>query len=305
MVRTGSLLFALILAGCACEGGPHAPDAGRPPPSPPAPLDAQQRVVREWLRAQAISETHFAAPVLYAWLSDIDADAVRGGTSVVETAEASALDAALDGDRSDVAMQLLAPARDGRRIAWPTAWATRLGQAGDHLARIELRPESLLVVYDTRTSPPEIHFATEHGVAAPFEEASQVPELWAAVLWIRPRKREYFLISANMIGRVSMGTPEIAAELRVERERLTRLAHDLPLEAGPIAAEVVARAWSSWPGPDAPTSELFASVLTASDRYVLGRRTLMELVAELRDQSAPFDWQTSLPSEPRPHFFDR
>ncbi len=319
-MRTGAALLLLMAAGCACEADARSHDAGRPPPSAPAPLDAQQRVVRDWLRTQAISETHFGAPVLYAWVDDEDLGALRAGGSIgtLPSSADVSLDLAMEGDASEIAAHLREPARSGRRRAWPSPWASRLGwpgrePAGDHLVRVELRPESVLVLYDARTAPPSVRFATERGVSAPFAEASQVPDLWAAVLLIhevsehdgsRALSREYVLVSPEMIGRVSTGSPEITNELRTERTRITRLAQMLGDLHAALTPGVLRRAWAAVPDDDATFRDVYASAITSGARYPLEPATLMRLAGQLADDTEPYEWRTALPSEPRPRFFD-
>lgn len=293
-----------LIVGCSCDAGARDPDAGRPPPSEPETLDARQTVAREWLRAQAISETHFGAPVLYAWLTDAEADAVRGGTSVALAAEPEdeRLEDALDGDGSEIAAQLRQAS--GRRRAWPSAWASRRDGEGTHLARVELRPESVLLVYDARVHPTEVRFSTERGVPAPFGEASQVSAVWAAVLVLRPTSRTYVLLRPEMIGRVSLGSIEIANELRTERERLVQLAADLPEDAVRIAPRDLASAWSALPDEGAALDVLYAAAIASPARDPLGQAETMALVRLLTDRTDPFEWRSSIPSEPRPQFFE-
>lgn len=312
-MRVARLLFAVLFAGCTCGGEVHGHDAGRPAPSPPVALDAQQAMVRDWLRAQAVSETHFGAPVLYSWLDDAALEALRGGGSVATTSssETDPFDAAIAQDESAVAAQLRSPERGGRRRAWPSAWPIRRRLAPDapaHLARIELRPESVLLLYDARTTPPTIHFSTERGVAAPFEEASRVPDLWAAVLFVHTCEgapcREYVLVSPSMIGRVSLGSTEIGGELRTDRERLLRLAHDAAETAEPPTSRALDAAWAALPAADAPTTVAYAAALATGEGHALARTPLVELAGMLVDRTEPFEWRTALPSEPRPHFFE-
>lgn len=269
-------------------------------------------MVRDWLGAQAVSETHFGEPVLYAWLAADEVAAVVGGESVTTiSSEDDAFDAALAADTSEVAARLREPARSGRRRAWPSAWAMRRG-GGEHLARVELRPESLVLVYDARTTPPTIHFSTDRGVAAPFDEALHVPDFWAAVLFVHacsaapdtPPCREFVLVSASMIARVSMGSPEIANELRIEHERLLRLARDLPETATEPSATELDRAWAALPPDDASMTTAYASALASGHDYALARTPLVTLAATLVDRTEPFEWRTSIPSEPRPQFFE-
>jgi hypothetical protein len=309
VVRARSLVFALILVGCSCDGGTRASDAGRPPPSAPTPLDAQQRIVREWLRAQAVSDTHFGVHVLYTWIGDDEVEALRAGGTIAGPREEAPLDAALEGDDSLIAQHLREPACAGRRSAWPSAWAARLGAPTPaHLVRVELRPESLLLVYDARTSPPTIHFATDRGATAPFEEASHLPAIWAAVLFVHADEtgavsREYVLVNTTMIGRVSMASPETAGELRTARERLGRLAHDAPEADGTIRTSTLEHAWAALPATGATIDASFASAIP-SNRYRLDRSGLREVIDALVDRSEPYEWRTSLPSEPRPQLFE-
>jgi hypothetical protein len=274
-------------------------------------------MVREWLRAQAISDAHFGAPVLYTWLTAADEAALRAGGSITATTvheSRSGLDDWIaNAPAPGVSEHLAEPAHAGRQRAWPSAWAARRGfafvpEVGERLARIELRPESLIVLYDTRTQPPTIAFSTERGVPAPTGEALQVSELWAAVFLIgwdrhddggRSVWREYVLISPAMIGRVSIGSPEIAAELRVERERLTALGHDVGASETPIATDALEAAWAALPDRDATPERLFAAAIP-DDRNVLGQRPLLELVGMLVDRGDAFEWRTELASEPRP-----
>lgn len=324
-MRPGVLASLLLLSacGCACEADGGTRDAGRPPATstrhaPPA----EEPLVRDWLLAQAISTTRFAAPVLWVWVTTDELERVRAGESVatLPTAPEGSLDEALEGDGSELAAALRSGTLAGRRRAWPSPWASRLGwpghePEGDHLVRVELRPESLIVVYDARHSPPRVAFATERGTPAPSGEALHVPELWAAVLLIHEVRddsgtpvlsREYVLTSPAMIGRVSVGSVEIENELRTERTRLLRVARNLGDDVRiSMTPGLLERLWETIPGDDATTRDAWASVLTSGARYPLAAIPIVRLVRQLGDDAAPFEWQTSLPSEPRPHFFDR
>ncbi len=276
-------------------------------------------MLREWLRAQAISDTHFAAPTLYVWLTQSEMDRVRAGESIATLPEpdAASLNESFPLEDCAVCDRLGEPSRAGRRRAWPSPWASRLSwpdadEARDHLARVELRAEALLIVYDERTTPPTFRASTERGVTAPWSEALSVPDLWAALLFVHARtladgtevlSREYVLVSPSMIASVTMGSSEIANELRTERLRLTRLARDAPDRAEPWTTRALETAWASLPETGAPLTQLYASVLTTGAGYPMTRGAIASLVALLDDRSDAFEWHTDVPSEPRPQFF--
>lgn len=302
--------LGLSLGGCSCGAHDEAPDAWRAPAVEEAPPDPREAVVSDWLDAQAISDVRVGRSVLFTWLTDDELAALREGRPITEVAPAApgAIDLAVAEDDAPVAIALRDAARSGRRLAWPTAWGARVlaPDTARHLARIELRPESVIAAYDTRARPSVVHFTTELDRVAPTADTLAVPEVWAAVMHTHRAEghalaRAYVVVSAVMLGRVSVGTPETASQLQIERERLVALAHALPTDAPTLSRDELLRAWSAHPGEEASLRERFAAACPGDfEPLVPSGNALRALAARLVDADhEPYEWRTSIRSEPR------
>jgi hypothetical protein len=307
--RVTVAIVLALLGGCTCDP-PREIDAGvtsmaMPEPEPP-PVDPRVTVLRDWLRASAVSHTHVGRPVLYTWTREAQIEELRGGAPVLSRSESttgvrSGLDVALDADTSQFAQLLRRPGLSRWRFAWPSPWATRMGwpvtgDYGDRLLRIELSSQALIAVYDSRITPRVVRFFTDEGNGVPLEEALLVPQFWAAVYHVQEHPgpdgetrlaREFVLINESMIARVTYGTPEIASELAVERERLNFLATQLGAEATPF--EHLSESWDALPPDDADLRRLYDSAMAFSSAlYVPTESNVRAISRALTDQPGPF-----------------
>jgi hypothetical protein len=302
-------ILVALLGGCECDP-PRETDSGAAPmamPEPaPSPVDPRLEVLRSWLRASAVSHTHVARPILYTWTRDEQIEELRAGAPVLSRSESttgvrSGLDVALDADTSEFAQLMRRPGLSRWRFAWPSPWATRMGwpetgDYGDRLLRIELRPESLIAVYDSRITPRVVRFFTDEGNDVPLAEAMLVPQFWAAIYHVQespgpdgaPRlAREFVIINESMIARVVYGTPQIESELAVERERLNFLATQLGPEAAPFTR--LSESWDALPPDDADLRRLYDSSLAfSSPLYLPTEPNVRAIVAALSAQPGPF-----------------
>ncbi len=307
--RLSIAILVSLLGGCACDP-PREADAGIAPlavpePTPP-PMDPRSLVLREWLRASAVSHTHVARPVLYTWTREAQIEELRAGAPVLSrssstTGVRSGLDLALEQDDSEFARLLRRPGLARWRFAWPSPWATRMGwpvtgDYGDRLLRIELQSEALIAVYDSRITPRVVRFFTDEGNDVPFEDAMRVPQFWAAVHHVQSHPgpdgetrlaREFVLVNESMIERVTYGTPEIASELAVELERLNFLATQLSAEATPFAQ--LSESWDALPPDDADLRRLYDGALAFSSALYLPTEANVRAIARaLAEQPGPF-----------------
>jgi hypothetical protein len=302
-------ILVSLLGGCECDP-PREADAGATPMAmpepPPPPVDPRTAVLREWLRASAVSHTHVARPVLYTWTRQEQIDELRAGAPVLSRSESttgvrSGLDVALDADDSEFAHLLRRPGLSQWRFAWPSPWATRMGwpvtgDYGDRLLRIELASEALIAVYDSRVTPRVVRFFTDEGNDVPLAEAMLVPQFWAGVYHVQESPgpegetrlaREFVLINESMIARVTYGTPEIANELAVERERLNFLATQVGADAPPFSQ--LSESWDALPPDDADLRRLYDSAMAfSSPLYLPTQPNVRAIVAALSEQPGPF-----------------
>lgn len=312
MLRPLSLAsLALVASACTCDPPAREADTGAVPMAmpepPPPPVDPRTEVLRDWLRASAVSHAHSGRSVLHAWITEARLQALRDDAPLLPTPtaeEGSALDRAVDGDTSRFA-ELLRTQESlrGRLDAWPTPWASRLGGEGDRLVRVELESRALIGTYDASTRA--VGFFTDHGNAVPFEEALLVPQYWSAIYLVvpgdadHPPSRSIVLINESMIARVSYGTPELAAQLAVERERLNLLATRMGEDTGPFSN--VLTAWDDIPPDETTTRRLYDSTLAvASDAYVPTEAHIRAVVAALGAQPGPVFERGAAPQEAPP-----
>lgn len=306
------LLIAILvslLGGCECDAPREADSGAAPmamPEPPPPPVDPRMGVLRDWLRASAVSHTHVARPVLYTWTREAQIEELRAGAPILTRSESttgvrSGLDLALDQDSSEFAQLLRRPGLSRWRFAWPSPWATRMGwpvtgDYGDRLLRIELRSEALIAVYDSRITPRVVRFFTDEGNDVPLADAMLVPQFWAAIYHVQEHggpdgetrlAREFVLINESMIQRVTYGTTEIANELAVERERLNFLATQLTADAPPFVR--LDASWDALPPDDADLRRLYEGALAfSSPLYLPTEANVRAIVAALAEQPAPF-----------------
>ncbi len=178
-----------------------------------------------------------------------------------------------------------------RRFAWSNPWATLAGwkgeSYGDRLIRVELRPEALILCFDTTTST-AWRVVDLGGAPVLDAEALAHPERIGAVYHVWPGDpagagapnaspfREYVLVNESMVEQWQVATPTIASELREARALLERLESS----RAAMPPDVVAL-WRHKPAE--PTlAELYAANLAfPNERYQLAPDRVAVLVALL------------------------
>jgi hypothetical protein len=129
----------------------------------------------------------------------------------------------------DVARILADPAFSRVRFAWPHAWPTSMGVAGesygDEIVRVTLQPGAWIVpVTDAMGSTGE--GVTVMGGHVTRAELVRTPERIGAVYFVHegrdgtPPYREFVLVNEHMVESFSAKTPELAAELEAEASAL-------------------------------------------------------------------------------------
>jgi hypothetical protein len=186
-------------------------------------------VTFESLMAQvgaAVPATGQARPlVLYSWTTHEQARAIRkGGQVLVRTKSPTQGYSTFDqwlslhanaSQPNEIAKLLFADGFGRKRFAWPNALGAIRGLGGgsygDVLLRIELRPESTFVEANHRSGT----FVASNAVGS-VRATPLVPATIAAVSFTTHKFREYVVLNESMIASVSIATPAVMAQLRLE-----------------------------------------------------------------------------------------
>jgi hypothetical protein len=239
-------LLAATLAAASC-GAP----AQSPPPSPshavPSPSERAADVAAK-LERQTVRDDAYARRTFYTWTTRDQIEALReGGPLLVreESPERGApyydvVLAALAASGDPIAKLLYTQAFAKSRFAWPVAWATRAGFAGEtygnELVRVTLKKDALVIAMSSTNGIVGAHDLDDRPVT--LADVSRQPERIGAVYFNSDRQhrplprvpppqatyREYVLCNESMIESWSVGTPDIASELADERALLDAIA---------------------------------------------------------------------------------
>ena len=335
MKRSGRRLpaIAALLGGAACSGG-QAPQLASSSPAPTAPVSASAPVLvgapdepaapsASAAAGPAVNPLGVLAPCfvmhesaatreLFTWTTDDQVEALKKNPTLLTRSESpdhgvSFFDAAMDGraqagDKVAKLVRTLAFAK--ARFAWPHAWPTVLGFAGEsygeRLIRVLLKRESLIAI--VRDGSPGSRIVDVDGADRSEEDLLRHPELLAAVYFVhdaptatfgapgqrRLHYREFVLVNESRIELYETGTPAVFTELDrgiAVAEAMFRWAESkgqvpMDLDAFDSAASQLV-----WPGhaaeQRAPLNAYIASLAFPNELYLPNAANLRGLVSKL------------------------
>jgi hypothetical protein len=303
--RTVMVATSLLAAGCNAPTEKPVAVEATPVERAPSATDAIAVLARD-----AVTHDRFARRTLYTWTTGDQIDELRRSRQLLVRSESPARGATYVeqvlhalAERGDAVATLLDTTTYARsRFAWPSPWATRGGwpgeDYGDHLIRVTLKPDAVVLALSTSTAA----FVARDldNVAVPLADVIAHPERIAAIYFVSDGAagsrnlpltgsvyREYVLCNEAMIAGWSVGTDEIAHELDVEARTLETLVRYVQSSPAPRAF-ITRTAWAAVDRRDNRPERAFAAALALdSVRYRLDRDSLAALARMLRDTPKP------------------
>jgi hypothetical protein len=216
-------IVASTLFAAACKQPAEPP----PPTVEIAPADPSV------LWREPVTAEHFARRVLYTWTTAEQVEDLRRDRRLLVREESPERGAsyfeqlvhelAIHGNATAKLLDSTGFAKS--RFAWPAPWATREGwegeKYGDHLIRVVLKPEAIVLAVDVAGAFRARDLANR---PVALDDVAARPERIAAVYFETGLYREYVLCNESMIATWSVGTQDIADELAAEVRSLAALA---------------------------------------------------------------------------------
>lgn len=318
--RRLSATLATLLAACGAPKQPATFEQNAVDPKRGPAAEAAAALARD-----ALHHDRFARGTLYTWTTLDQIDELRRTGQLLVREEsplhgASYLDQVLYllANRGDAIAKLLYTSTYAKmRFAWHAPWATLAGWPGevygDHLIRITLKPDAIILAISTTTAVFEARNLLNEVV--PLANVLARPEKIAAIYFVsdvaaklapglpKPTAsfREFAVCNESMIESWEVGTPEIAKLLADEAKALEVLAKHLDTLDEPPKLGVT----ETWPRAIANASPAVAygsALALDSPLYKLDKSVLRGIAQRLRDAPKPtaFGRQTATTFTPGP-----
>lgn len=265
--------FSLVMVTVGCASGPPA-ESGRagvsaapaisgrpstvavvPTVSAPSMLPAEATAsvapskLIERMRSHAVDKSNVGRRTLLSWTTRSQAEDIVKGQAVLSYVESKRFGpAAFDwmlteemGKGNELAKLAFHEGFARKRFAWPNAYATALGAGGGRygavLLQLELKENALILDFASNK------VVDVTGRELPLAEAVAHPERVAAAYWESTKPwaqfREYVVLNAAALAKVSFGTPEVLAVFDKERRLLQDLVTAWPTLSTQEQAEVL------------------------------------------------------------------